>query len=136
MSNPDFSLGHALAYVKLNSQSLSKLSLLSLSDQDIVNRLSKRVDEFRKTEGDIDKYLSLPEHACNTQNFFLCDNEDFFIMRLIVFPEEKKKSKLCWNLTRHLNDCFNCFIEFTEVMRDYYHKINELSSQELECPNP
>jgi hypothetical protein len=54
---------------------------------------------------------------------FLSGNEDFFLQ---VFLNQHK-DPVCLELAAHLNRCYACFEIFSQILRDYYHKREELA---------
>jgi len=69
-------------------------------------------------------FNGLPAQQCETQKTFLAENEDFFLAYFLAGPNAANG---CGNLFRHLNNCFDCFEEFSGVMQQYYQTLQDLS---------
>lgn len=72
-------------------------------------------------------FNDLPAQRCETQKTFLAENKDFFLAYFLAGPHAANGGNACGNLFRHLNNCFDCFEEFSSVMQHYYQKFRELS---------
>lgn len=68
---------------------------------------------------------SIPHTTCPMEHPFFSGNEDFFLNLFL----NHHKDPVCTKLTAHLNKCYSCFEIFTQVLRDYYHKREELTNK-------
>ena len=128
MSDLRISFGQALAILEFeqtNSQS-AQINLSAVSAEKLQNlREHVKIFQGRKLDVVLQKY---PRGLCQTERPFLHDNEDFFIALLMFKIRDEQNGKHCNPLLEHLNDCFLCFEEYSEVMRDYYSKSQDLQN--------
>jgi hypothetical protein len=124
MNNTELSFGQALAYLKVIdcNEELTSEGLLPESARDYIKELCRCKNELND-DGLIKKlFTKIPECTCQSEHPYLHDNKEFFIALLII----KSGHYCCEQLTRHLNNCFNCFDVFCQVLRDYFHTSNDL----------
>ena len=65
----------------------------------------------------------IPDQICSINDSFLNNNFDFFNNYIYGPPEYKN----CLKLFTHLNSCYSCFSIFSQTMRDFFHKKNEIA---------
>lgn len=94
---------------------LALLSTETNSDTDIKENLSPLNQSV--------PMLNIPEQNCSINNGYLSNNFEFF-KKYIYGPTEDHN---CHKLFAHLNSCYICFSVFSQTMRDYIHKKNEIS---------
>ncbi len=116
-------IGYKLASLQTEHEITSYLKS-DLSEENISNiKLLREQLKQNNIPGKLSFPLpAIPEYACSGQDIFLKDNHDFFISYILGSPEEKN----CLQLFTHLNDCYNCFSIFSQTMRDYFNKKQEI----------
>ena len=67
--------------------------------------------------------IKIPDQTCSIHNSFLNNNYDFFHKYISDYSTDNTCSKLFV----HLNNCYSCFCVFSQTMRDYFHKKNEIT---------
>lgn len=72
---------------------------------------------------------SFPMHSCSGESPLLLNNEDFFIAHICICPKLHLGQGCCTRVFQHLNECYPCFEEFCNVMREYCRKSQELKSK-------
>lgn len=129
MTKTQLTLGMALAHIdaEIKSETICNRSGLSETDANYLQSLRQRRESILSLDCTEKIFNALPKYCCQTELPHLAENIDLFIARFLIYPEEVHKSKLCKKLSKHLNDCFRCFEEFCQVLRDYYHTTQELS---------
>ncbi len=65
----------------------------------------------------------IPDQSCSIHDSFLNNNFDFFY-NYIYGPVEENN---CPEIFKHLNSCYSCFRIFSQTMREYIHKKNEIT---------
>ena len=61
----------------------------------------------------------LPDWSCQSHDFFLKDNLDFFIGYLMIRPNENDSSPQIQAFVKHLNDCYWCFSYYSAFFKYY-----------------
>lgn len=129
MELPPLTLGQALATLAATERSInfSANGALPAPVEDAhLNTLRIRLRTMRGANATAGAWQALPERCCEATSPFLVDNYDFFL-RGIFFPARiETDDGYDTRLFKHLNDCYWCFDEFCQVMRDYYNKSQEL----------
>ena len=124
MNESTLSFGQALAYLKAIDSDQEQTSIKSLpeSARNYIHELTGCKSKLNN-EGIIKKLLTaIPEYTCQSTDPYLQNNREFFIALLVM----KSGHFCCDQLTRHLNNCFNCFDVFCQVLRDYFHTSNNI----------
>lgn len=131
MEQTELTLGQALAYVDIPLKAERKYdrSKLTETDKSYLQTLRQHREEIISKNCVENIFAALPDNCCQTERPHLADNLDLFIARFLITPVDEHSSRNCQRLTKHLNDCFMCFKEFSEVLRDYFHKSQELSQK-------
>ncbi len=89
----------------------------------------------RREEGALDSSnshtacCSFPMHSCSGEAPLLLNNADFFIAHICICPKLHLGQDCCARVFQHLNECYPCFEEFCNVMREYCRKSQELKSK-------
>lgn len=113
---------------------------LALQDSDNLDTLSPK-NRFRVLIGLVtraqeletnsrlknDIISGIPERTCNSADFFLANNPDFFLIYLDATKEDYFDGMLCKRLMKHLNDCFGCMEQLSNVIRDYHRQSEKYS---------
>ncbi len=125
----EHTLGQNLAY--LAEKTFAEIAFwahLSPSDKKQIEFLYQRLKEI-KSDDDVAKlFADIPKFECQIEKTYLQDNQDFFLALLFIGPQNDDNfGKDCQRLSKHLNDCFNCFETFCLVIRDFYYKSKELN---------
>jgi hypothetical protein len=94
------SIGHKLAIIHNENNSESSLTNL----------------EFENDK------LKIPDLTCSIHKSFLQNNLEFFYNYIFGSVEDKN----CQKIIIHLNNCYSCFCEFSQTMREYFHTRNEV----------
>jgi hypothetical protein len=68
----------------------------------------------------------LSEYRCQTDFPFLRGNTDFFLAFLFLTSDNLTNE--CEKFFKHLNNCYQCYEEFTEVMRYYFNRLKDLDA--------
>lgn len=112
-------IGHILALLQNENKNTLKLTDKSVSEiQDLRDQINQKTQQGKL-------YLSwqkIPKHTCSESDIFLDENIDFFLSYLVYSNEEKN----CMKLFSHLNKCYCCFNIFSQTMRDYFQKNQEI----------
>ena len=125
MDNKYIKLGKSLAHLRLVDE--------FAEDTNFVRKFEDKVElsEFRNRLKNLTSsperniiINKLDQRECTFDSPFLKDNPDIFLLLLF----QKEIPELCANLGNHLNDCYQCFRIFTEVMQDYYQEYQNLYS--------
>jgi hypothetical protein len=126
MNNSDLKLGWILALLEIGDD--NDYPSLSESESSQVELMRKRITNI--SSEDEAKYISdnIPNTTCPMENPFFSGNEDLFLDLFL----NHHRDPVCHRLTSHLNSCFACFEIFTQVLRDYYHKMEELVNKTIE----
>ena len=101
---------------------------LSLQEREQLQSLRQRMSRLAEIGPWQEIFKTVPERCCRMEEIFLAGNEAFFVACLLVVTSEKENNHDCMRFFKHLNDCYTCFDEFCHVIRDYYHKSQELLS--------
>ncbi|MEJ2052542.1 MAG: hypothetical protein P8X42_01365 [Calditrichaceae bacterium] len=125
MNYTKIDIGKTLAHLRLADESAEDTEYIRhFKDKDELSQFRNRLKDLTKSPDRkliIDK---LDEKECSIESPYLKDNTDLFL--ILLFQTEIPE--LCSNLGRHLNDCYQCFEIFTQVMQDYYREYQSLCS--------
>lgn len=124
MSAHDLTLGQTLALLKgeFDGEQI-EIDQLSSSNKHELQTLRDRMNVLMRSPKDAGRILqTITDTCCHSEKPQLAENADFFIAHVIVYPKASIMSNHCERLSKHLNDCFRCFEEYSKVMRDYYHQ--------------
>ncbi|MCG8607814.1 hypothetical protein MJD09_22870 [bacterium] len=124
----EMSIGHALAYLAHEIHAGRKRDWPELNEkaQEYVQSLRDRWEWIRSDQGSQAILTGLPKTGCQTDQTYLNNNDDFFVARLLVCRDDEHGSDFCVRLFGHLNDCYRCFEEFCQVLRDFYQMNQKL----------
>ncbi|MDZ7722067.1 MAG: hypothetical protein U5R06_04375 [candidate division KSB1 bacterium] len=64
-------------------------------------------------------FETLPRYSCQSYDFFLKDNLDFFIGYLVKSPNDKFSTRQIQAFIKHLNDCYWCFAYYSAFFKYY-----------------
>ncbi len=129
----ELSLGQALAVLKSHDRapSLSNTGMPfhAPGNEKFLSSLRERRERLKAHAHLLeDLFTTIPEQGCEKEYSFLADNPDFFLAYITLTPQAAKNSSGdFFRLFEHMNNCFMCFEEYSLVLRDYYHKMQELS---------
>lgn len=127
-------LGRVLADLQVRQKKDKKnsdfalTSQLSETEEKFLEKLQDRLTELRDTSNQNQVFSRLIDYRCQTNHSLLEGNIDFFLVCLFLHTE--KASPGCDNFFKHLNICYQCFEEFTEVMRAYTIRLAEWERKE------
>ena len=107
-------------HIKLG-KSLAHLRLVDEFPEDI-NFIRKFEDKTALSQFRNHIIKKLDRNECSFEAPFLKDNSDLFLLLLF----QKEIPELCTNLGKHLNDCYQCFQIFSQVMQDYYQEYQNM----------
>lgn len=123
-------LGRILACLQIRRSSSNtpattagKIQLAGMQ-QKLLEFAAHRLEEITATPAFFDQLQPLPKHRCQTDKSYLKDNLDFFLA--LLFLKTHGEFNMCEHLFTHLNACYHCFEEFSEVMRYYFHTLESL----------
>lgn len=123
---PNLSLGYAMAYLKMSQHgSIIKDITFPDADRTRLQVLAERKNMIVAEQRSVELIDSIPASPCVPGRYFLSQNDDFFLNHLVCDPKDSKDPE-CEKLFRHTNDCFRCFVEYSSVLRDYYHMSEHL----------
>lgn len=88
--------------------------------------LEEKYSELKDSNYKIDK---LPNLACTQENCFLKDNVDFYISYLFLYKNSMPDQKQTDRLLKHLNNCYWCFLDYSQVIKRYFHQVEELKHE-------
>ncbi len=97
---------------------------LSEAEKKLLEFANKRLGEIAAAPGFLAQLEQLIKYRCQTDKSCLKDNLDFFLA--LLFLKTDGASTVCECLFKHLNVCYHCFEEFSEVMRDYFNTLESL----------
>ena len=118
-------LGGAIALIKHTQ--LGK-ELKSLEDKGYVQKLYQRWQSLVNHQNQVESLLNaIPEEPCHDEKCHLADNEDFFVVYMLMYLPKAVNDNYCIGLVKHLNNCYRCFKVYSDVMRDYYHRAKTIN---------
>jgi len=128
---PALTLGEALAILAVESRVADGNHGQAFAGpaESYLQGLRERAKTLRSSENLPAIFKAVPAQRCEMEKTFLAENEDFFLAYFLVSAPSANGGAACWDLFKHLNDCFECFEEFSSVMQNYYHKFQELSNR-------
>lgn len=97
---------------------------LSEAEKKLLEFANKRLGEIAAAPGFLTQLEQLTKYRCQTGQSCLKDNLDFFLA--LLFLKTDGASGACEGLFKHLNVCYHCFEEFSEVMRYYFNTLKSL----------
>ncbi|MCK6623122.1 MAG: hypothetical protein HUU32_16090 [Calditrichaceae bacterium] len=97
---------------------------LSGAEQKLLEFADHRLEEIAAAPGFLARLEQLTKYRCQTGKSCLKDNLDFFLA--LLFLKTDGDSNVCECLFTHLNACYHCFEEFSEVMRYYFNTLESL----------
>jgi hypothetical protein len=131
LNKSGLTLGQLLAFLVADNKGKNSIAWqqLSVTEKELLNSIFQRIEQIKSNNKVADIFGNLPLHQCKTKTAYLHDNEDFFLALFSFDSSDNNKyiSKHCFRLSKHLNDCYRCFEIFSNVMRDYYFKFQDLS---------
>jgi len=113
-------LGIALAKIKSLHEELPDED--TTEEGKVLQHIFQLRQDFRKTPVRVREVLlnGVPDSRCNPESR-LVGNKEFFTAYLLEYRSNDEHQQHCKKLSRHLNDCFQCFEVFSDVVRDYLH---------------
>ena len=130
MDIPAHVLGSVLAELKIHRREPDSIKVkrdvvrsLSQTEKEILKIAIKRLETLATSPGKLWLSEHLVEYRCQTDKPFLQGNLDFFL--LLLFGRSDVQGRQCQQIFRHLNFCYRCFEDFSEVMRYYYLRLRE-----------
>ena len=112
-------LGQAMAILEAELQNKKAQESYSI-DEGYLKDLRHRTEALASDSNAIQNLIqSIPLHTCFSEQPFLAENVDFFLVYFFVLPTKQDITFICERLWKHLNDCYRCFQAYAEVMRDY-----------------
>jgi hypothetical protein len=129
MEIPTNVLGRVLADLQIRqvkgkkNHKLAPSNQLSETEENLLKKVRDRLTELRDASNWNQIFDRLIDYRCQTDHSLLEGNIDFFLVCLFVNSD--KPSPGCDKFFRHLNICYQCFEEFTEVMRSYTNRLAE-----------
>jgi len=113
-------LGIALARIK--SMEEEDLPDEETDEGKILKRLFELRRSLHKTPARVREVLidGIPDSRCNPESR-LVGNEAFFTAYLLEYNLKEDHTEHCHTLSCHLNDCFQCFQNYSDTVRDFLH---------------
>ena len=127
----NFSIGWALAFIA-NDCPIKQSDGLILKDEDKkkFNTIKDRFFDLKNKPDEMDKIIStVPQKCCPPGAPFLKNNTDFFIAFIILSENNKNDIKSTPQLIKHLNDCYWCFENYNNFIRDFYYTSQKLMGE-------
>ena len=126
--NTKYTLGQILAYLytERSDKNPDHTFKLSTEETEQLDSMRQRFEKISFGENFFNILTCLPNNQCNGEIAHLQSNEDVFFAILSLGLKNGDCSKDCKQLFNHLNSCFRCFEIFSDVMRDFYFKSQEL----------
>ena len=125
MDHEHIKLGKSLAHLRLVDEFPEDIDFIrKFEDETALSQFRNRLKDL---SGSPDRnYIieKLDQTECCFEAPFLKDNSDLFLLLLF----QKEIPALCTNLGKHLNDCYQCFQIFSQVMQDYYQEYQNIYS--------
>jgi hypothetical protein len=124
----EVTLGKLLAYMdveKRNKTLTPEMELpehLERSLKDLRERFTTLISQEQKKK----EFIKIPQHSCDSSAPFLANNEDFFLMMILLYNREEEINGSTDKFIKHLNECYWCFEIYQQVMRDYFHTLQIL----------
>jgi len=101
-------------------------SILADHEADGLAELRNRMIDLQQHNKSADIFAGIPDSMCHGETNFLSGHIDFYL-EFLAFGSQKKNSQgHCERVFSHLNSCYRCFEDFSQVMRNYYYKQKEL----------
>ena len=130
MEIPAQVLGHVLAQLKILQGRAGSIKAkgdvtgnLSGEEERLLEIAVKRLETMTTAPDKPRVSEYLVGYRCQTDRPFLQNNLDFFL--LLLFAGSHGEGQYCLQIFQHLNHCYQCFEEFSEVMRYYYLRLRE-----------
>lgn len=116
----ELSLGRALAYLSAHQNGSTAVDIKNLNPAELktFELLKERLDSL-KILPHSNIFQQLPQGPCEIANPYLLNNEDVFLEMILLAPQRDKSKRECYQIWKHLNDCYQCFDYFCRVMRGY-----------------
>jgi hypothetical protein len=125
MDQTHFNLGKSLAHLRIVDEFANDADFIRRfeNDRDLIKFKDRLKDLSTNSEYNL-IIEKLDHNECSLDAPFLKDNCDLFLLLLF----RKEIPQLCTNLGKHLNDCYQCFQIFSQVMQDYYQEYQQIYS--------
>jgi len=118
-------LGKSLAHLRLADEFARDTDFIQqFKDKEELTRFRVRIKDLTRSPERNIIINKLDERECSPESPYLRDNSDVFLM--LLFHNEIPE--LCSNLGKHLNDCYQCFKIFSDVMQNYYQEYQNMCS--------
>ena len=126
MSNdpPHISRLLALLRIKLDHNGKVK-SVITSNEEKHLSAIEEKYNELKNSDN---KNLGLPNLACTREDYFLKDNVDFYIRYLFLLQNGMPKQKHKNGLVKHLNNCYWCFLDYSQVLKRYFQEVEQLKN--------
>ena len=62
----------------------------------------------------------IPSQPCMQEKHFLKENRDFFVHHFFFYEKDKNHMHTRKKLMKHLNNCYWCFCEYSDIFKDYF----------------
>jgi|GEM_PF-2203424 len=120
----ELTLGQALAYleIELMGRKAQPAEPFAPSENIFLQNLRSRLQNMQHSHAELLLSTDVPKHECHSATPYLADNSDFFLAHILI----RKGNSGPEPPFKHLNDCFNCFEIYCQVMQDYYHTCQEI----------
>lgn len=127
-------LGRTLAYLEFEEKKEAFLEDFILAEHELecLAMLKEHLNRIKQRKNISDFIPAIPENSCNSELNFLHENPDFFLTLLFFQNKMKNINDRCERISNHLNSCYRCFEDFSQVMRNYYYKHQELFNSQSE----
>ncbi|MFZ5516558.1 MAG: hypothetical protein ACOY90_07950 [Candidatus Zhuqueibacterota bacterium] len=121
-------LGQILAYLEYErtNGAPNHPSILADHEADGLAQVRNRMLELQQRDYAADIFAEIPDTMCNGETNFLGGHIDFYLEFLAFGSPKKNAQGNCERIFSHLNTCYRCFEDFSQVMRNYYYKQKEL----------
>ncbi len=132
-------LGRTLALLEIHDGNVEKIKHqynLSEFDKNVVERLYHRLNNLNSSSQEAAIFEKLPAHSCPYGQPIFATKNDIFLVLIFNSSQNHTErtnfslnldNKHCEKMHRHLNSCYRCFTYYVEVMRSYYHALQDYS---------
>jgi len=117
------STGQALAIIVQDTQNIHTDHVkINDEDKEYFQQIKDRYVELTNNPVESAKIINtVPLKGCPAGKPFLENNTDFFIAYIILSENNNKNLNTTPQLIRHLNDCYWCFKDYNNFIKDYYY---------------
>lgn len=120
--------GQALAYLEFEEKNGESYAEAPLADHELecITELKEKISQLRQNKNYNDLLAAVPDNVCQGRQNFLSENVEFYLALIFFQDKNKNLNDACLKISTHLNTCYRCFEDFSQVMRNYYYKHKEL----------